>query len=353
MKLLFESIIKYFIVSLFIGITSFCFFGCKSDMPVDSSPFRNSNIYNFTTMYVPHDTIIRMAAGDSHTAFIETLGHVYQIKDGVTTDLSNTDTTFSCNATNFYDANYFVMSGYKSPVVNGYKIPQFKIYNNGVFTKVNFQDSSLFGYNVVLYTVSPGKFYFMLYQQNKLYLFDNGIVTSYSLNSTPGTIFKSQGNLYLYANSSPGSGNDIYKITNEGVNFLRREPIEMHITQYRLENDLIKVRTLNNENIFSYFTENDWTDFYTFNTESTLDRIWHVTGESRNKFVMILNDSNSIFSVYAWDRNILKKQENFPEGIGYGTTTGYITASDYKDNTFYFYYYNVGGRLVRGNYVRN
>lgn len=328
--------------NLFVFFTPFIFsvlfFSCKSDSPVTSSQTQH-NTYSWNHQSIPYDVVSDIILVDNDNFFFISNG-VKKYSGGTITPINVDDSTFYTASFNAYSSDYYIFGGISNRSPDSTLI---KIYDNGIYKNYYLPKQTKISTTQIHYIISKDKFFVKLYpESNKYFLFQNGIFTEFELNegNTPKEFFKANNNIYIKAVNAPIHGTSYYKVTEAGPVYLWTEPEYIHIFSelFYTTNDLIKITADTVTQKFSYFTEQGWNPFLTYNLFDNDEHIFGLTGESRYKFVAFkINLHYGSSNAYVWDGIELTPQTNFPTGLTQFPYKGNFTISNYRDNHFYFY----------------
>lgn len=257
------------------------FFGCKGDEIITGSgTIIPDEAFNWSAITPVNSPVFDFEVADADNLFVRTFSRGYKITNGAATQINFKDSTFTPIAVAALNKDYAVFSGFPTDI--GSKI---KIYDNGIIRSYDISTSSDF---YTCFHLNSKDDFLLGSSSSPHYIhFLNGIIMQKVL---PDSVWfhsfgNSNGNLYLFTVPFPPFGVEynIYKITGDNAQIVRSD-LFLDSRYYFLNKDIIRVQKIDTTHKFSYFTENSWIDFYTYNSHNRNEDIYYLSGESRNFF---------------------------------------------------------------------
>jgi len=306
----------------FAVITSLIFLNsCSNDSPVTSTP--QASVQWQAVDSIPDESIDRSFIVSENEAYFTNTYGAYRINNGIRTKVDFQDANFFCSNGDAYSSSYVVFAG----VTNGSR-STLKIFNAGSITTV-IPDNTINTYLNCVKIIQPGK---ILASTNyKLYLYDNGTVTTFTLSPDEdiyNLVVSNNGSIFISAFAG-GYHDKIYRLDNDSLLLLETE--ETLYRKFQTNNNLFKNTKTSSNTLLSYFTGAGWNFI---GSDSISQKFIYGAGSDMSYDYFIAVDSVSgKMSGCWWTGSQLKRDSDFPLSL---QNMYYTSISNMRDNTFYF-----------------
>jgi len=320
-----------------LALFSFLFFSCKNDSIVNSGgTLGNVKYFDWSSNAATYDQIFFIHTIDRQSYFAWGYSNFYKVTNNIAVPFSEMNSEFHTENAYPYESNYIVFTGFHFTTNR----KAYMIENNGIYTIYDRPESHDTINLSEPFFAEKGKFYYALFTSGKYCKFDNGTYTEYTLPSgTIGyssTFGKTNGKVYLFAVNSDQT-RVIYRLDDSGPILLRNESSDGYL--YPVKSDMIKWDFTG----YTYFTEQGWSKIFDIQPHQNFGFPYALTGENRNKFIVVSTDSLRHPYTSIWDGMYFTKQSNFPEAVSTVPTIGFYHG-EFIDNTFYLVVFDDNAR---------
>ncbi len=305
----------------FIFASAIFFTSCSENSPV--APQTEATVQWQAVDSIPDESIDRSFIVSENEAYFTNTYGAYRIYNGIRTKVDFQDANFFCSNGDAYSSSYVVFAG-----VTGGSQSTLKIFNAGSITTVK-PDNTINTYLNCVKIIQPGK---ILASTNyKLYLYDNGTVTTFTINPDEdiyNLVVSDNGNIYISAFAG-GYHDKTYRLDNDSLTLIETE--ETLYRKFQTNNTLYKNTKTTTNTMLSYFTGAGWNFLC---SDSASQKFIYGAGSdmSYNYFIAVDSVSGKMRGS-RWTGSQLKRDSDFPLAE---QNVYYTSISNMRDNTFYF-----------------
>ncbi|MBN8571584.1 MAG: hypothetical protein J0M18_18320 [Ignavibacteria bacterium] len=315
-----KNLFRYSCILLILS-SAIIFTSCTENSPV--APQTEAAVQWQAVDSIPDESIDRSFIVSENEAYFTNTYGAYRIHNGIRTKVDFQDANFFCSNGDAYSANYVVFAG----VTNGSR-STLKIFNGGTISTV-IPDNTINTYLSCVKIIQPGK---ILASTNyKLYLYDNGTVTTYTISPDEdiyNLVVSNNGSIFISAFA--GEYHDkIYRLDNDSLTLIETE--ETLYRKFQSNNNLFRNIKNSLYTSLSYFTGLGWNFI---GSDSASQKFIYGAGSdmSYDYFITVDSVSGKMRGSW-WTGSLFKRDSDFPLS---SQNMYYTSISNMRDNTFYF-----------------